>query len=144
MWDCLLILLLGFALVSEDSEVKEEMLSSNAVYSDCYPRWHLMNVYLCIPLYPSLTVEVYFCLYSLRTQVHSTSDFVQIHDLSFSSSTFLCCCCCLASAKIPITAARLLLSLSDTKTHMQTHTQIKTFCRHQTELIHNSNAGLVY
>lgn len=115
MWD-------RFALVSEDSEVKEEMLSSNAVYSDCYPLWHLMNVYHCIPLYPSFTVEVYFCLYSLRTQVHSTSDFVRIHNL-FLLKYLLVLLLLSCIRKDPYRCCPpLALSLRHKDTHADTHT----------------------
>lgn len=110
-------------LVREDSEVKKKVQLSctNAVGLcwNCHSPCNLMDMYLFTPLYLCFTVEIYFCLYPLHTQVHSTWHFVQIHELSFASSAFLCCCCFRASAKIPITVARF--SLSDTKTH--THTQ---------------------
>lgn len=68
------------------------------------------------------TLEIYCSVYPLRTQtkVHSTWDSVQIYDLSFSSSAFLHCCCFLASAKIPITAARFALPQTNWHTHTET------------------------
>lgn len=122
---------------------KVQLSCTNAVGLcwNCHSPCNLMDMYLFTPLYLCFTVEIYFCLYPLHTRVHSTWHFVQIHELSFASSAFLCCCCFLASAKIPITVARF--SLSDTRAHTHTH-RIKAVFRHQMELIHKSNAGLVY
>ena len=72
-------------------------------------------------------------------QISTLETLVQIRELSFTSSAFLCCYCLLASAKISIRFPPCFLS--GTKAHKR---RIKALFRHQKELMHKFNAGIVY
>ena len=143
MWEHSPILLLGFALVRGDSEVKKKVqlkhkcnilrLSFTVSFNGCesVSKFYNRNTFVYTSFthkYIALEISCRYMI-SLSPQVRSCAVVAFLHP----------------QRSLSLLPASHSLRHKDTHTHTHTHTHsIKTVFRHQTELIHKSNAGLVY